>query len=318
LENGEKYKATYIEDMTEENVLLTTDLITRSVSMDFVDPVEEALDEILNPEEEFRRSAYERNPNMTIEDIKSLENSIIDRGFSGEIFQTLHENIAQGKKEFELSVVGRKDEIEYVARLKFVEDSAGKVQFESYKLTIEFNDHWKENFTQSFKVGDALDLKLNEAFNLMRGRSVLLNIPDGEDKFNKLWVQMDFNKAFPNGNYPVMPIFQQRLNVRQGLDRFQILNLEYDDVKARFVYKLERGDQLQVAINSTDGPNNYKMNANPFINGFDFRAKNGELVYPGTLMKAGYSESPQMDYGEIKKVDKNQIYGEESGKGKKK
>jgi len=277
LEKGGAYKATFTGGLMEEKLTLKADPLNSSVRLNSVNSVIDEISELMDLEKS-RLHVNAENPFMSPEAIELLEKEITDHGFTDLIIPALHEKICLMERDFQISSYGKKDGTEYGAELRFQTGDEGKVRFQSYQLTALRPNEWKQPLVQEFSVDRGLDLHLNEALNLMQEKPVLIEMPGENEESIRLWMEMQFDRKLPDGNYPIMPIVEQILDVNQALENFHLPNLEYENIRKEVVRRIERGDTPNVTVLTATDSLKVDIEADPRTNGFSFKAKDGSLV----------------------------------------
>jgi hypothetical protein len=292
LEKGGVYEATYIEGFTDEKVKLVAEPSYSWIGFDFVNSVIDDVREVFDLEAS-RISVNTENPFMSPQDIELLEEKITDHGFPNKIIPALHEKIRDGERGFQITSYGKKEGTDYAAELRFHTNDQGKVLFQSYQLVALRPNEWKQSFVQEFPVDQGLKFHLNEALNLMQKKSVLFKMQGQYGDDTQFWMKMRLDRKLSDGNYPIMPILEQRLNVNEALENFHLPNLEYDNIRQEVVRRLERGDTLNVTVLRATDTVKVAMEANPHKIDFLFKAKDGSVVESRELIDPKWIQSQQ-------------------------
>jgi hypothetical protein len=145
---------------------------------------------------------------------------------------------------------------------------------------------------------------------------VLIEMPGENDENIRLWMKMQFDRKLPDGNYPIMPILEQRLDVNMALENFHLPNLEYENIRREFVKSIERGDTLNVTVLRTTDSVNVAMEADPQTNGFSFKGKDGSVVEQSELIDAKWIQTQKSSYGKGLDDGKNDEVNTKRGRSK--
>jgi hypothetical protein len=279
LQRGEGVHLTYYDGQDQDDVILHANPKKSSIDIEFVDTVRDFVDEVLDPEAAVSVDILStENTSLTPEEIKELIGKVGSKGFSSEAIPGILDRIRHGKTEFNVNTWGKIDGIEYQALLTFKENKVHKPDLESFELTIESGQIKNPTFVQSFKASDALSLNLEQAFSLMQEKSIVVQLKGQDDQDVPTWMKMEFEKKLPDGNYPIMPITEQRLNVREELLKYDILNTQYQNVLNEMTRLLESGRELKVSMSDEFKKSQYSISASPTRNTFDIYNSARQLV----------------------------------------
>ncbi len=269
IERGQKVSLTYYEGPELETVVLRANPAEASIDIDFIDSVRDLVEEALDPEQDIKYQKVNVSAsNLRREDLKNLEDNIKSYGFSSDTIPGLLEQIRQGKTEFTLKSWGMIDDSEYQAILNFRKNNLDKPGLESFSLTVGA-EKANDRFFQSFKTTGPLPVTLDQAFFLMQEKPVVIELKGQDGLMVPTWMKMEFEKKLPDGNYPIMPILEQRLNVKDELNRYDIPNLPYQNILDKMVRLLETGHELKVSIAGNEKADQYFISANPYRNAID-------------------------------------------------
>lgn len=194
--------------------------------------------------------------------IEALKEQVKFTGFGVELDEKIDRKIKKGDDTFELKATKEFGEFKADAVLYFSKSEQDNYFFNKYKVTAAGKDG--QELEQTFLVfrGKQANVKipgqpdsqqwinstvtLQEAFNLLRGRSIRKNFvsKDGQ-KFTK-WCDLDFNDKDQYGNYILKK--HDDFDIAPILKEYPIREAEHPGNRQLLINKLEKGNPVPVTF----------------------------------------------------------------------
>jgi len=121
----------------------------------------------------------------------------------------------------------------------------------------------KERF-QTFYVNKGKGVTLKEAYNLLQGRAVNKDLTNAEGQKYNAWIQLNFEEKDGTGNYKVRQYRQQYgYDLEKTLEKYPILELNNEELKANLLRSLKRGNMHPVSFGKIAKVEKMLIEANP-------------------------------------------------------
>ncbi len=232
---------------------------------------------------------------MTQKNLEFLQNQLKDARFNESIFPELERNMTQGKESFELKdqVSFGKDELSvtlHFARSK--QEGSDMYFFNRYDASLK---NQSVNTTQTFFInnkGQSIDL--NEAKNLLNGRSVYKELTPKEGDRYRAWLKLDFSERDEHNNAAVR--YYNRgygFDLKEAVGRIQLKEMQ-DPAQMEQLYKsLQRGELVSATLIKGGKEIPIELTTDPKHHSLKMWAMDGvSLFMPGPKKETKYGEAP--------------------------
>ena len=259
-------------------------------------PMEKYIPEVVSGRLIQQSNNYEhKSITMTQKNLEFLQKQLKDAGFNESIFPELERNLNENKANFELkdSLSIGKDQLSvtlYFARSK--QDDSDMYFFNRYELNVK---NQSVNTTQTFFInnkGQSIDL--NEAKNLLNGRSVYKELtPKDGDKY-RAWLKLDFGERDEHGN-AVMRYYNRNygFDLKEAVGRIELKEMT-DPSKMEQLYKsLQQGELVNATLLKGGKEIPIELTTDPKHHTLKMWSLDGVSLYvPGPKKEVKYGEAP--------------------------
>ncbi len=294
LKRGGDFELTYEENGFKEKADLIANPLDDEINLDFGLLAFDSMIEMMELEDKFDDKSL-NSSNMNKKDILSLRNNILDHGFSANLLPEVYDKIAKGEENFAVTTQGAMNFRRYSTDLHFIADKDGKIGFDKYVLTVLPVENSKtpafteQPFTQTFKVGETwqkgeIDLKVQEAFSVMRGDAVIKKLFEPKGDETKFSIMMDPHNRLPDGKFVVdVNHILKDDDLADQLKKFAIPNIEHKIVQDRIIQLLDMGHIVPVRILSEGFYKHSYISRGSDDNNLKIFDDDGVLIPPGKL-----------------------------------
>lgn len=259
-------------------------------------PMEKHIPEVVRGQLIQESNNYEhKSITMTQKNLEFLQKQLKDAGFNESIFPELEKNMNEGKENFELkdNLSMGKDQLSamlHFARSK--QDGSDMYFFNRYDLNVK---NLSVNTTQTFFInnkGQSIDL--NEAKNLLNGRSVYKELtPKDGDKY-RAWLKLDFSERDEHGN-ATMRYYNRNygFDLKEAVGRIQLKEMT-DPAKMEQLYKsLQQGELVNATLIKGNKEIPIELTTDPKHHTLKMWSIDGvSLFMPGPPKEVKYGEAP--------------------------
>jgi len=203
---------------------------------------------------------------MSIE-IVCLQNTLRSMGFGPDFIlgEDLRSFTTRDLVGFDISTKMVMDDFTILEILLFFRRVGQSYCLERYRATLHDELDPSKSRSQTFYVADGLNLRLNEIYNLLQGRSVNKDLtPPQKEKYNA-WLRLSFTNTDSEGNYKILKFRSWHgNNLRNVLNKYPICELAHADLKEAIIVSLKAGEIQPVTFYTPSGKKEKKMiEANP-------------------------------------------------------
>lgn len=232
---------------------------------------------------------------MTQKNLEYLQKQLKDAGFNESIFPELEKNMMEGKENFELKdkVSFGKDELSvtpHFARSK--QEGSDMYFFNKYDASLK---NQSVNTTQTFFInnkGQSIDL--NEAKNLLNGRSVYKELTPKEGDKYRAWLKLDFSEHDEHNNAAMRSYNRgYGFDLKEAVGRIQLKEMG-DPAQMEQLYKtLQQGELVNATLIKGGKEIPIELTTDPKHHTLKMWDKDGvSLFMPGPKKETKYGQAP--------------------------
>ncbi|MEH3115757.1 hypothetical protein [Pedobacter terrae] len=219
-----------------------------------------------------------------------LQNTLKYLGFGESLSEQLKEAIKKQLPEFSLNfnivqyTTNAKDKPELANALSYVLDFSKSREtdmyfFNKYHVSLE-KPGLDNKLEQTFYINKGKGVTVKESYNLLSGRAVNKDVILKSGEKANLWLKLNFSEHTPEKGYSVNSYGENYgFNLKQTVDKFNILDMEKPGFKDQLLKSLERGNLHEVSFMKNGKEAAGFVAANPQYKTLDFYDKDLSLVY---------------------------------------
>ncbi|WP_426329100.1 hypothetical protein [Pedobacter sp. R-06] len=228
---------------------------------------------------------------MNENNLEYLQNTLKYLGFGDSLNAGLKESIAHGPQGFNLQSPamemsdpakryeqGFGDKISYL--LNFSKSKETDMYFfNSYQAMLK-KAETHDLISQTFYINKGKGVTAKESYNLLSGRAVNKDVVLKSGEKANLWLTLDFAKHTPEKGYAMNPYGENYgFNLKETVDKYNILNMEKPGFRDQLLKSLERGNLHEVSFTKNGKETTGFVTANPQFKTLDFYDKDLSQVY---------------------------------------
>lgn len=139
--------------------------------------------------------------------------------------------------------------------LSFSKNAEGHFELDGFKSSLQNNSAPEDSREYYFKNGQENNFKLNEAYNLLSGRSV---------EHNQSWFQLDFNDRDASGSYHLKEFRNEyAYDLEKTLKAIPLKEISNTYEIEKLKYALRQGDSVSAVMIKNGRENQVYIEANP-------------------------------------------------------
>ncbi|MGQ7856526.1 hypothetical protein ACUN24_20005 [Pedobacter sp. WC2501] len=250
---------------------------------------------------------------MNENNLEYLQSTLKYLGFGDSLNADLKESIAHSPEGFKIQSPTKEmsdpakryeqgfgDKISYL--LSFSKSKETDMYFfNSYEATLKKADT-KDFISQTFYVNKGKGVTAKESYNLLSGRAVNKDVVLKSGEKANLWLKLDFSEHTPGKGYAVNSYSENYgFNLKQTVDKFNILDMEKPGFRDQLLKSLERGNLHEVSFMKNGKEAAGFVAANPQFKTLDFYDKDLSQVYSKAVdLREAFAKATQSN--EIKEA----------------
>jgi len=203
---------------------------------------------------------------MNSDNLSYLKAVVAHLGFgdNGSLMDELSGAVEKQSDEFVLDTEAFFDEETILSSTLFFRRSVqfNMYFFMRYEAELHYINNPAKDRAQTFHITNGTGITQKEAFNLLQGRSVNKNLTDADGEKYNAWIQLNFEKSLPSGNYETRQ-FRSRFDLKKTLLQYPIRECQQDESMTGLIRSLQRGNRVPVDFVKPRKTEKMYIEANP-------------------------------------------------------
>lgn len=250
---------------------------------------------------------------MNTENLEYLKRSLKYLGFGEKLNADLETTVKEQPKEFKLLHAGEfkngelTDKVNF--RLDFRKSDTSDMYFlNRYDAVLKHEDATKEKM-QTFYINKGSGVSAKEAYNLLNGRAVNMDMRTKSGESYNAWWQLDFSEKDKHGNHIVKQYSQNYgFNLEEAVGKYPIKELKSESDKKSLLESLEKGNLQQVTFLKDNQEVKMFVEASPKFKNLNVYDSKMEKQFQG-IKKDKSGEDKGQEKKETQKVERDDEEG---------